>query len=126
MAMATLAIFRSMHNVRPGEQHRPSREVELTREALSYYRLCDLEVPSAWSTDRLTEIRRRMESEAKLLESYAKEAECRALGRAQVDDEVREKLRARLATDARYLAATQFVELARDAEARMMTLVLAE
>ena len=124
--MATLAIFRSMHNVRPGEQHRPSRAVELTKEAIAFYRLCDLELPSAWALDRLTEIRRRMESEAKLLESYATEAECRALGRTRVDDEVRARLRARLANDARYTAATQFVELARDAEARAMTLVLTE
>ncbi len=119
--MAKLALFRSMHSVRPGEQHRPSRAIELDDAAVAYFRLCDLEVGSAWALDRLTDVRRRMEAEAKLLESYATDAESR-LTRA----DLRGRVAQRLANDARYRAVTQFVELAREAENRLMTLVLTE
>jgi len=112
-----------MHNVRVGEQHRPMRVVELEDTAVAFLRLCDIEVGSAWSTDRLTDTRRRAESEARLLYSYAVDAECKALGRTSVDEEVRARLDQRLAEDARYAGLLQFVELAREAEASSMTLV---
>jgi hypothetical protein len=107
--MPRLAIFRSMHNVRPGEQHKPSRAIDLDATAVTYLRLCDIEVGTAWALDRLTDVRRRMEAEAKLLELYA---------RSRTDEP--------LAADHRYLAVRQFIELAREAEEKAMTLVLAE
>lgn len=119
--MAKLAIFRSMHNVRPGEQHKPSRSIELDAEGIAYLRLCDIEVGSAWALDRLTDVRRRMEAEAKLLESYATDAESKI-----AQTELRARVAERLANDHRYRAVAHFVELAREAENRLMTLVLAE
>jgi hypothetical protein len=80
----------------------------------------------AWLTDRLTEVRRRMESEARLLHGYATEAECRASGSATIDDELRARIAARLSRDPRYVAVQRFVELAREAEAGAMTLVYGE
>jgi hypothetical protein len=124
--VARLAVYRSMHNVRPGERHRPAREITLADSAVAYLRLCDVEPSMAWSTDRLSEVRRRIESEARLLHGYATEAECRTSGRATVDAEVRARIAARLATDPRYVAVQQFLELAREAEAASMTLVYAE
>ena len=124
--MPRLAIFRSMHNVRPGEQHRPARSIELDSAAIAFLRLCDVEIGTAWATDRLTEIRRRIESEVRLLRSYVTEAECKSLGRATVDPEIRARVADRLATDVRYLAVSRFVELAREAEASAMTLVLTD
>lgn len=100
--MASLAIYRSMHNVRPGEQHRAARAIELDAPAVAYLGLCDVEVGSAWALDRLTDVRRRMEAEAKLLELYGR------------------------TTSAEYAAAKQFIELAREAEDKLMTLVLTE
>jgi hypothetical protein len=124
--MPRLAIFRSMHNVRPGEQHRPSRAVELDPAAVAFLAACDVEVGTAWALDRLTEIRKRMESESKLLRAYVIESTCKAMQRTVVDDEVRAAVRDRLATDHRYVAVEQFVVLAREAEAGMMTLVFGE
>lgn len=98
--MASLAIYRSMHNVRPGERHRAARTIELDAPAVAYLGLCDIEVGSAWALDRLTDVRRRMEAEAKLLELYGR------------------------TTSAQYAAAKQFIELAREAEDKLMTLVL--
>ncbi len=49
--------------------------------------------------DRLTEVRKRMESEARLLRAYVTEGECKALARTTVDDEVRARIAARLAAD---------------------------
>ncbi len=121
--MPRLAIYRSMHNVRPGERHRPARVESIDAAAAAYLALCDLELGAAWSGDRLTEIRRRMESEANLLRAYALEAECKAAGRASVDDTVRARVAERLASDARHRAVRTFVELAREAESRAMTLV---
>ena len=112
-----------MHHLRVGERHRPARAVGLNDAAVAFLRLCDIEVGSAWATDRLTDARRRLESEARLLRSYATEAECKAVGRTSVDAEVRARLSSRLATDARYQAALSFIELAREAEASSMTLV---
>lgn len=109
--MARLAIFRSMHNVRPGERHVPSRAIELDAAAVAYLRVCDVEVGHAWATDRLTDIRRRMEAERKLLESYARDAG---------------KDRAALAADPRWVAVNAFVELAREAEDALKTLVYDE
>lgn len=121
--MPRLAIFRSMHNVRPGERHRPARVAPIDAAAVAYFALCDLELGSAWSTDRLTDVRRRMEAEANLLRAYALEAECKAAGRASADDAIRARVSERLASDARHQAVRTFVELARDAESRAMTLV---
>lgn len=121
--MARLAIFRSMQSVRPGEQHRPSRSIELDRAATVYLGVCDVEVGTAWATDRLNEVRKRMEAEERLLRSYALEAACKSLGRATVDAEVRADLEKRLQQDHRHVAVTKFVELAREAEALAMTLV---
>ncbi len=122
--MAYLAIFRSMQNVRSGEQHRPLRAIDLDEQAVAFLRACDVEPGTAWATDRLTEVRRRLESEAKLLRAYVTDAECRALGRTSVDDEVRPRIAARLASDVRFVAVQRFVELAREAEMQAMTLVL--
>jgi len=119
--MARLAIFRSMHNVRPGERHLPSRSLELAPPAVAYLGLCEVELGNAWATDRLTDIRRRMESEAKLLESYAIDAERKA---GAVD--LRASVTARLSADHRWNAVQQFLELAREAENAAMTLVYDE
>lgn len=124
--MVSLAIFRSMHNVRPGERHRPARSIELEPAAVAFLALCDVTVGTAWALERLTEVRRRMESESKLLRSYAIEAVCKAMQRQTVDDEVRAAVQARLASDVRFAAVERFVELAREAEAKMMTLVLSD
>ena len=115
-----------MHNVRPGEQHRPSRELMLEPAAVAFLAVCDVEVGTAWALDRLTEVRRRMESEAKLLRSYAITAACKSLGRATVDEEVRAEVSAKLASDVRFSAVEQFIELARQAEASAMTLTLTD
>jgi hypothetical protein len=120
-AMARLAIFRSMHNVRPGERHVPAQARELDDAAVAYLRLCDVEPGSAWATDRLTELRRRMESEAKLLESYAIDAERKA---GAVD--LRASVASRLSSDARWKAVQELLELAREAESKAMTLVYDE
>jgi hypothetical protein len=117
--MARLAIFRSMHNVRPGERHHPSRVVALGAEAVAYLRVCDLEPGAAWSLDRLTDVRRRMEAEAKLLESYARDA-------ARGADDRAAAVAARLAADPRHAAVSAFVALAREAEDKLMTLVYDE
>ncbi|MGZ3416794.1 MAG: hypothetical protein ACXVEE_02955 [Polyangiales bacterium] len=119
--MARLALFRSMHNVRPGERHQPSRVVTLDAAAVAYLRLCDVEPGIAWALDRLTEVRRRMESEARLLHSYATDAE-RAQGEADLHARVAERLR----NDARHRAVQTFVELAREAEQTAKTLVYDE
>lgn len=117
--MARLAIFRSMHNVRPGERHVPSRAIALEGPAVAYLRVCDVEPGAAWALDRLTDVRRRMEAEEKLLESYARDAE-----RGAADP--KQAVSTRLAADARWVAVAAFVELAREAEAKMMTLVYDE
>ena len=117
--MARLAIFRSMHNVRPGERHLPSRSQPLGPAAVAYLGVCDVELGTAWSLDRLTDIRRRMEAEERLLESYARDAE-----RAAADPKA--ATAARLSADERWLAVHQFVELAREAESKLMTLVYDE
>ena len=116
--MARLAIFRSMHNVRPGERHRPSRAIAVEPPGVAYLRLCDVEVGTAWAMDRLTEIRRRIESEAKLLHAYATDAE-----RPAGAEGLRERVAARLAADARHTTLERFLELAREAENAAMTLV---
>ena len=113
-----------MHNVRPSEKHRPMRAIELDEASVAFLRLCDVVVGSAWATDRLTDVRRRIEEEARLLRSYAIDAECSARGRRQVDDEVRAAVAARLRDDPRSRALATFVELAREAEGLGMTLVL--
>lgn len=114
-----------MHNVRPGERHRPSRSIELDGRATAFLGVCDVEVGSAWATDRLTDVRKRMEAEERLLRSYALDAVCKALDRTKVDDDVRAELEKRLASDHRHVAVARFVELAREAESLAMTLVLA-
>ena len=127
MTVARLAVFRSMHNVRAGERHRPTRAIDVDEAAVAFLRLCDVELGSAWSTDRLTDTRRRLESEARLLHSYAVDAERKAAGTTgfgdALDEGGRARVRDRLASDSRYLAVTRFVEIAREAEASAMTLV---
>lgn len=110
-----------MHNVRPGERHQPSRAVTLDAPAVAYLRLCDVEPGNAWALDRLSDVRKRMESEARLLHSYATDAE-----RAQGDADLHARVAARLASDARHVAVQTFVELAREAEQAGKTLVYDE
>ena len=124
--MPRLAIFRSMHNVRAGERHRPTRSIVVDDAAASYLRLCDLEPGSAWSTERLTDLRRRLESEARLLHSYAVDAERTSSGTTPLDASARTRVTDRLASDPRHVALTRFIELAREAEESAMTLVYDE
>ena len=121
--MARLAVFRSMQNVRAGEKHRAYRTIPVDATATRYFAVCELAIGTAWATDRLTEVRRRMEAELGLLRSYATEAECKATGRNAVDEGLRANIADRLGRDARYVAVQRFVEMARDAEGEAMTLV---
>ena len=112
-----------MQNVRAGERHRPAAAVELDTVAVAFLRLCDVEVGSAWSTDRLTDLRRRLEGEARLLHSYAVDAHRKAHGEVALDEPARAAIAQQLGDDPRLRALTRFVTLAREAEASAMTLV---
>ena len=119
-------MYRSMHSLRDGRAHVPAKSIELDAADLITLRLCDVEVGKAWSLERLTELRKRLEEEARFVRTTLTHDICRALGRTSVDDQIRSVIATKLADEPRLKTFARVVEIAREAEQALMTLVLSE
>lgn len=115
-----------MHSLRDGRAHVPWKSIELDDADVATLRLCDVEVGRAWALERLTDLRRRLEEEARFVRTGITHDACRALGRASVDDEVRSLVAAKLRDEPRLRTFDRVVAMAREAEQALMTLVLSE